>query len=492
MKLALLKNPINVACEKMGAKVIYATDDFFAEKENLIKFSDPVFIADRYTERGKWMDGWESRRKRVPGHDYAVISLAAPSLIDSIEIDTAHFLGNHPPAARLEGCVSAGPVHEDAHWYPLLAKVPLGPGQKQHFDSLMKDIPFTHIRFHIYPDGGVARLRLWGRFFCDLLQHRNEPVTNLSSALMGARILGANNSFFSSASQMLRPGESQGMHDGWETRRRREPGNDWAVIGLPHAARAASIVCDTSHFKGNYPDSFSVEYCTEEIRGAQDMETKTWKPLLEKRALGPDASHSYHQLLPHDPFKAVRLSIYPDGGVARFSVLGEYVDAVDVNGFDCDKLRADWEGIGHHIGFAENLIASMPFNSMFDMLAKAEQSWHKLTDDEKKDALSRHPRIGDLSALKDKFSGNEQASTKDASDELISSLYECNQVYEHAFGWTFIVCASGQSAEDMLDCLKERLKNSKSEEWYEVVKQHAKIIALRLMKWFVSQAEGRH
>ena len=150
----------DLAAERLGGKVLYATDDFFAEKENLIKPGRGIFIADKYTDRGKWMDGWESRRKRTPGHDWCVVQLATSGKIHGVDIDTNHFLGNHPPHASIEAAYLKNGDWEKAEWKEILPKNSLHPGSQNFYEIGDKNI-FTHIKLNIYSDGGVASLKVY-------------------------------------------------------------------------------------------------------------------------------------------------------------------------------------------------------------------------------------------------------------------------------------------------------------------------------------------
>ena len=175
-----LKQYTDLASEKIGGQVLYATDDFFAEKENLIKEGRGIFIPDKYTEFGKWMDGWESRRKRTSGHDWAILKLGAEGKIKGFDIDTNHFLGNHPPHASVEAInldndVSNWANADELEWEEVLPKSPLDPGS-QHFFEINSDKVFTHVRLHIYPDGGVARFRVYGEVYKDWSKVNSDEI----------------------------------------------------------------------------------------------------------------------------------------------------------------------------------------------------------------------------------------------------------------------------------------------------------------------------
>jgi allantoicase len=322
----------DLAAEKLGGKVLSCSDDFFAEKENLIKPGRGIFIADKYTDRGKWMDGWESGRKRIPGHDWCIIQLATSGKIQGVDIDTNHFLGNHPPFASIDACLISSaetdPVNwEKAVWNEILPKSPLQPGS-QNFYGITDPAIYSHLRLNIYPDGGVARLKVYGEVYKDW-----EPVdagesVNLAAATNGARSVLCNDMFFSHMDNLIMPGRGVNMGDGWETKRNRTPDNrDWVIIRLAHKGLIEKILVDTCHFKGNYPDICSIEGCTitiedESILRQDDNQIK-WETILPPSKLSADHEHFFEDEIENKgPFTHVRLNIFPDGGVSRLRLWG--------------------------------------------------------------------------------------------------------------------------------------------------------------------------
>ena len=320
---------LNLAAEKLGAIALYATDDFFAEKENLLKPGRGIFIHDKYTDRGKWMDGWESRRKRVPGHDWLILALGAPGVIHGVDIDTNFFLGNHPPHASIEALhapdgILLEELHKDEIWTEILPKSPLNPGS-QHYYAIDDRRVWTHLKLHIYPDGGVARLKVYGEVFKDWSVVSADETVDLASAKNGAKVLACNDMFFSSKDNLIMPNRGVNMGDGWETKRNRTPGNvDWVVLQLGHQGLIDSVLVDTCHFKGNYPDRCSLEGCN--IAAGQDWEAATWTEFLPQVKLQADHEHNFKsELTAHGPFTHVRMKIYPDGGISRLRLFGRIV-----------------------------------------------------------------------------------------------------------------------------------------------------------------------
>ena len=320
----------DLAAERLGGKVLYATDDFFAEKENLLMPTRGIFITDKYTDRGKWMDGWESRRKRTPGHDWAVIKLATAGSITGFDIDTNFFLGNHPPHASIEAVYlqNADEIKDwdTVAWKEILSKAPLDAGSQNFYQSQSNEI-FTHIRLHIYPDGGVARLRVYGEVFKNWEEVSTDHQIDLAAKINGGKAIACNDMFFSAMGNLIMPNRGANMGDGWETKRNRTPNNrDWVILKLAHPGIAEKIIVDTCHFKGNYPDSCSIEYCytdkDEEVLNHQ----VEWHTLLPQTKLSADNEHEFiTEIIKHNIISHIRLNIYPDGGISRLRVFGKII-----------------------------------------------------------------------------------------------------------------------------------------------------------------------
>ena len=304
---------------RFGTRVTSATDEFFAAKERVIDPADPIFIADKYDEHGKWMDGWESRRRRGPGHDYCVIRLGVPGVIHGFDIDTSYFTGNYPPQASIEVCSSDSDVPEDG-WVELLPKTNLS-GNSHHYLDVRDDRIWTHVRLHIYPDGGVARLRIFGEIRADFTGV--DGFVDLVAVEHGGRAIACSDEHYGSMHNLTAPGRGVNMGDGWETARRRGPGNDWVILALGRPGVVERAEIDTAHFKGNYPDRVSIEgamFDTDEQALAADGE---WRTLLPEARLKMDQQHYFDEiLLPIGEVSHVRVSIYPDGGISRVRLFG--------------------------------------------------------------------------------------------------------------------------------------------------------------------------
>jgi allantoicase len=329
---ALARRYLNLAQPRLGAAVVYASDDFFAPKERLIDPRPPVFIADKYDDNGKWMDGWESRRKREPGHDAAIVRLGRRGRLRAVDIDTSHFTGNYPAAASLEGCLSEGDVSDEAAtWRELVPRTEL-TGDSHHVIGITDDGVYTHLRLNIYPDGGVARLRVFGEVEVDWREEAAVGEIDLAALGLGARAVGWSDAHYGSPDNILAPGRGVDMGDGWETRRRRGPGNDWIVIALAHPGEITRVMVDTAHYKGNYPAACTLRAAL--VTGADDQsleaESAAWPLLLPEQPLDPDAEHAFALAPPGPgPVSHVRLDIFPDGGVSRLRLIGRAVLGAD-------------------------------------------------------------------------------------------------------------------------------------------------------------------
>jgi allantoicase len=322
---------IDLAAERIGGRALLASDEFFAEKENLLKPGRGVFVPDKYTDRGKWMDGWESRRKRTPGHDWCIVKLGLAGVIRSVDIDTNHFIGNHPPFASIDcACVDSDLTVEELAgrtplWEEALPRSPLNPGSQNLFE-IESEKRWTHCRLNIYPDGGVARLRVYGTVVPDWRAHKAGETIDLAAVVSGGLVLKTSDMFFGSAQNMIMPGDAVHMGDGWETRRRRGPGYDWAILKLGRPGVIDRIEVSTKHFKGNNPDECSIEGCYMPIGSTVDSLTSPraqWDVLLSRTKLQPDRNHVFGKELKNPGERThLRLNIYPDGGVSRFRVWG--------------------------------------------------------------------------------------------------------------------------------------------------------------------------
>ena len=315
----------DLASRLLGGGVVDANDEFFAARDNLVTTEPPVFAAGTFGPKGQVYDGWETRRRREPGYDWAVVRLGAPGVVHGIVVDTTHFTGNYPPYASIEGChVEGHPSPAElaqADWSTLLPRAPLAGDTRNAF-PVSYERRVTHVRLSIYPDGGVARLRVHGVVVPD---PRLWPDSRLDLAALehGGRVVGCSNGFYGAPHQLIAPGLAQVMGDGWETARRRDGGNDWIVVQLAAPGRVRLAELDTTHFKGNAPDAATLRGV--DARTADPDDPSAWLDLLARTRLQPDTRHRF----PLDDVAVathVRLDVFPDGGMARLRLHG-VVDA---------------------------------------------------------------------------------------------------------------------------------------------------------------------
>lgn len=327
------RNAINLASSGLGALGIFVTDEFFAPLDRMLSDDAPVFIPDKYDDSGKWMDGWESRRRRGGGHDYCIIRLAVPGRIFGFDINTSYFTGNFPPEAKIEGCYSeADPRDGDSTvWEEILPPAPLGP-DAHHYHTCNSDKVWTHIRLHIYPDGGIARLKVFGEPFLDVAHLKGRRI-DLASSLRGGRVLAFSDAHYGAYHRILAPGHGKDMGDGWETRRRRGPGHDWIIIALGARGTIEEIRVDTAHYKGNYPEKCSIHaidlgHVDGELDEGEIAEAANWPELLPAQPLSADREHNFHRDIIKEigPVSHVALNIFPDGGISRLRLFGR-IDA---------------------------------------------------------------------------------------------------------------------------------------------------------------------
>jgi allantoicase len=323
----------DLASRQLGGSVVFANDELFAEKENLIKPAPPVFAAGEFGHKGKVYDGWETRRRREPGNDHAIVRLGVPGIVHGVIVDTAFFVGNYPPQVSVEAVCADGypsPAELAAMtWQPLVARTSARGGIANEYPVADRH-RWTHVRLSIYPDGGVARFRVHG-----------EPVPDpqflagsidLAALENGGALVDCSDAFYSSAANLIMPGRAGSMADGWENARRRDGGHDYATFALSAAGLIRQVEIDTSFFVGNAPGWASVLAATVQpsapVPGAPVVEAPVvegqWRELLPRVRLQPDTRHRFG-VEPSEPATHVRLEVFPDGGLARLRVLGEIV-----------------------------------------------------------------------------------------------------------------------------------------------------------------------
>src|SRR5262245_6128763 len=305
---------VDLASERLGAAVIAANDEFFAPKENLIKPAAAIWKEGEYTERGKWMDGWETRRRRDDrDHDWCILRLGVRGIVRGIDVDTSYFTGNYPESCAVDVGIVRRARDEPTEWREVLARSPL-KGDSHNLFPIDGAPAATHLRLRIFPDGGVARLRVHGDVVADWDNLRQRGDVDLAAVEHGGLVIACSDMFFGSRHNLIMPGDATHMGDGWETKRRRGPGYDWTIVRLGAAGTVGRIEVDTRHFKGNAPGACSLE---------ASADGEQWRELVAKTPLRPHTRHTFEeQVQALGDVTHVRLNIFPDGGVARLRVYG--------------------------------------------------------------------------------------------------------------------------------------------------------------------------
>jgi allantoicase len=473
---------VELASEAVGGRVVSCNDEFFAEAANLVRDAAPVWKPDEYTDRGKWMDGWETRRRRDLDHDWCIVALGLPGLIQQVTIDTAHFTGNFPEEFSLEGCgVGSDERLDEAFWVELVPRTRLQGDTVARFD-VKRSGRITHVRLNIFPDGGVARLRVDGVPIPGIEEVcPDSGLIDLVSVISGGEATDASDAHYSPPSNLLRPSEPRGMWDGWETKRRRGPGNDWAAFKLGMAGTVREVVVDTRFFKGNAPGWVTVSTSDD---GA------VWSEALSRTPVEADSVN--HLVLPREAHAGwVKLDIHPDGGVARLRVLGTPdTDAASqkrlqyLNSLLGQSATSFFHTACSSTRWVSSMLASRPFGSVSEVIEAAEVAFLELEEEDWMEAFAGHPRIGEKG---DAVSSREQAGTADAEAAVLAALRDANKRYEEKYGFTYIVYATGKSAREMLDIAEKRLDSDRETEVRVASAEQQKITATRLRRMLCMQ-----
>ncbi|MHA3048419.1 allantoicase [Acinetobacter sp. ANC 4639] len=313
----------NLADARISAKIIDCSDEFFAEAKRMLNANAPIFVEDKFDDHGKWMDGWETRRKRHAGYDWCIVKLGVTGKIYGLDIDTTFFTGNYPASAALEACYAPDDQLDQAEWHNLLPNSILGSSQHHIFD-ISSDQIFTHIRLNIFPDGGVARLRVYGEVQIQLKD--NNHTLDLLALENGGRVIAYSDAHYGHPHNLINPGRGINMGDGWETKRRRAPGFDWCVLALGQAGTIEKIEIDTAHFKGNFPAQVSIQavYVQDATDPQLIPQSMFWAFLLEAQDMQMDHVHNYiNEVLAHEKISHIRVNMIPDGGISRIRLWGK-------------------------------------------------------------------------------------------------------------------------------------------------------------------------
>jgi allantoicase len=482
----------DLAVEDLGGAAVACNDEFFAEKDNLLRAHPAEWREGVYTDRGKWMDGWETRRRRERGFDWCVIRLGLPGVIKGVVVDTAFFRGNYPEscsieAAEIHGALDLGAL-ATAAWTEILPRAPLS-GNTQNRFPIDSDRRFTHVRLNIFPDGGVARLRVHGLVVPDWSKLRAiGGVIDLAALEHGAWVESCSDMFFGSRGNLIKPGPSRSMADGWETRRRRGPGNDWAIVHLAAPGTIERVELDTRHFKGNAPGRAVLEGWIGSAKPEPSGDPHpAWRTLIATRTQ-PHTRHVFaDELRRVGVVSHVRLSVYPDGGVARLRVWGALAPEpapglTAVNGLDAAAAVAAFTRCCGATRWAREMAAQRPYADVASLLAMSDRVWWRLDEADWLEAFAAHPVLGERGGGAAGWSSAEQKGVAAASAELATELARANQAYLDKHGFIFILCATGKTADETFDALRARLDTPRADEIRTAAEEQARITRLRLHK----------
>lgn len=516
----------NLAADETGTFVLWASDDYFAPKENLVRSDAPVWKETEYTDRGKWMDGWESQRMRGPGHDSAILRLGVAGTIEGILCDTTHFKGNAPLAVALEVCEmpftstaeellalplaatnAAYLAAEGRAWRPVLDKADIRSDFRNEIALKATSPRATHVRLRIFPDGGVSRLRVYGTAAPEPAVFWQRAAVDLAAIEHGGRIAAVSDQFFGPPSNLLLPGRGVNMGDGWETRRRRTPGSDWCVLALGRRSEVQRIEIDTHFFKGNAPQATSVlafDAGESASAGAADagvpLQTDAgWTSIFDQ---APLVQHKRHVLQPARPTIATHLKvhIFPHGGVNRMRIYGVALDppadAARIDGLSAMDAKARttlWRSFCASDRWATLMDAGLPMRSVRGLFAEADCAFSGLQDDDWLQAFAAHPRIGNpkaaatATAQSATWSSDEQQGIAGTEEAIKARLAAGNAAYFEKFGFIFICFATGRNASQMLALLERRIDNDRATEISNAADEQMRISRLRIEKWLLGR-----
>jgi allantoicase len=493
----------DLASERLGGRVIAANDFFFAPKENLLKESKPIFVEGKYTSRGKWMDGWETRRRRTPGHDWCLLRLGFPGIIRGVVVDTSFFTGNYPERFSLEGCDLGNHPYKGEKkklssltlaWAQIFPETAL-KGDSPNLFSVRNENRFTHLRLKIYPDGGVARLRVHGEGIPDTKRISRAEI-DLAAVENGAHVVASSDQFYGAPRNLLMPYHAKNMGDGWETKRRRGPGHDWVVLKLGVPGTIQRIEVNTAHYKGNFPDTCSLEVCNHKTGtpSTTNIDSLTWQEVLPKTKLKPNHRHVFNKLSTSVATHA-RFNIYPDGGVSRLRLFGQAETTANpaaglerFNRLSKQKAAKALLDCCASQKWSQQMADQKPFSSPAALFQAADKIWSELPQEDWLQGFRHHPAIGakkakaKQSATASRWSAKEQSTAQSAPPEVLAALAQENKTYATKYGFVFLICATGKTTEDILKALRQRVSNEPEVEVRIAAEEQRKITRLRLEK----------
>jgi allantoicase len=482
---------VDLAAERLGGAALFTNDEFFADADHLLKSEPAVFIPGRYTDRGKWMDGWETRRRRTPGHDWCIVRLGVPGVVRGVVVDTSHFKGNYPESCSLEACSAPAQSTlselEACAWQELVAVTRLR-GDALNPLPVERAWRATHVRLRIFPDGGVARLRVHGEAIPDprwLGRPGTQQDVDLAAVENGGVVVAASDTFFGPRHALVMPGRALDMSDGWETRRTRREGPEWVVVKLAVEGTIHRIEVDTWRFRGNAPDGAALE-----VGASADG---PWEAVLGRTKLLPHTRHVIDEgIVAPAPARYARMSIWPDGGVSRLRLHGvpsragrEAWGIARLDALAPSEARAELLACCGSSTWAKRMVEVRPFGDLSRAREAAGRAAEGLSERDWLEAFAAHPRIGEKKGDARGWSAQEQSRVSGASPATLDALAEANRAYEGKHGFSYIVCATGKTADEMLAICRERLGGERAAEIARAADEQRKITELRLEKLVV-------
>ncbi|KAJ3021447.1 UNVERIFIED_CONTAM: hypothetical protein HDU68_009622 [Siphonaria sp. JEL0065] len=521
----------------LNGSILFATDDFFQVAESILLEHEPVWDATKFTPFGKWMDGWETRRKRIEGHDWCLLKLGLSGTIQGIHVDTAFFTGNQTPRLSIQAAcfghdppllprkselgtcatpdelLTANNLGSDK-WDVILPMIPLQPGypssRHHYFQILQPSKRYTHLRINYFPDGGVARLRVHGTVQKDWSQVSSDELIDLVALENGATPISCTNKHYGTPFNLLKKQGSVGMYDGWETARNPNrppvfvkgndghlvmPGSEQVVVrvGAPNGGIVDKIIVDTAFFKGNYPESVLVEACFVEGKNGESglASNVDWWALVPRVKCKADSKHEFQADARDKRVTHVRLTVFPDGGVARLRVYGRVSQpSPSVN--SCNYVEFErilnelFEPAPPLVSYLYNF---HPFNDMNALLDVAENvllnntTLNTFSKTQLVEIVNAHPRLGaPKTAALSGASKKEQGNGSDDA-QVNESLQVLNETYEAKFGFKLVEFVNGRSRRDLLPVLQKRLdEGTESEELRKGLQAMVDIARDRLRK----------
>jgi allantoicase len=481
----MLRQAIDLASQTLRGYVLAASDELLGPRARLLEPAEP-------RPRDGQVDGWQTRRRRDEGPDWAIVRLGVPGLLEELVVDTTGFPDSSPTHVSVEGCVAShGATWQELEgWQEILPRSPLQEGSRSRF-PVSSQQRFSHLRLSIFPDGGVARFRALGRALPTWMAPGRLPPAplDLARAGNGARIDSCSDGSAESCRWLLASGPAAAAEQVWRTRRRRQPGSEWVVLKLAGPARVQAVTLDTAHLEGDCPALAALQAATSRQEPGHD----DWFELLPPQRMVPCTEHHFQdELKDNAEVRWVRLSLLPDGGMARCRLWGELTaDGLRdarlsyLNASAEAELRPIFTAVCHSARWVAEMCRSGPFESVQDLQKKGASAWSRCREADWREALKGHPRIGERQAGRDlasHWSRGEQSKAAQPDEAVKAELRDKQLAYEEHFGFLFLICATGRSSSEILHILNERLRQTPERELQTVAEELAKIIHLRLEK----------